>query len=90
MSALRILDRDGSGLGATAVDENDRALLAGTVLELLFSIPAYVRSIQKPDHCNCRKGSCTGLVFAGTTVFWLFGPEVYWLWFRDGRWKPKT
>lgn len=75
----------------TAVAKMTRALLAGTVLELLVSIPAYVRSLQEPDNCYCGKGSYTGLVFGCTAVFWLFGPGVYLLWFREQRrWKPKV
>jgi hypothetical protein len=75
----------------TAVARMTRALLAGTILELLISVPAYVKSIQQPSDCYCEKGSYTGLVFGCTAVFWLFGPGVYLLLLREKRrWTPKV
>ena len=75
----------------TTVARMTRALLGGTVLELLVSIPAYVKSIQTPSDCYCEKGSYTGLVFGCTAVFWLFGPGVYLLLLREKRrWTPKV
>jgi hypothetical protein len=75
----------------TAVAKMTRVLLAGTVLELLVSVPAYVHALRDPDNCYCEKGSYTGLVFGCTAVFWLFGPGVYLLLLRERRrWKPKV
>jgi hypothetical protein len=75
----------------TAVARMTRALLAGTILELLVSVPTYVKSIQQPSNCYCEKGSYTGLVFGCTAVFWLFGPGVYLLLLREKRrWTPKV
>jgi hypothetical protein len=75
----------------TAVARMTRALIAGTILELLISIPTYVKSVQTPSDCYCEKGSYTGLVFGCTAVFWLFGPGVYLLLLREKRrWTPKV
>jgi hypothetical protein len=75
----------------TAVARMTRVLLAGTFLELLISIPAYVKLAREPSDCYCSKGSYTGLVFGCTAVFWLFGPGVYLLLLREKRrWKPRV
>ncbi|HSU66982.1 MAG TPA: hypothetical protein VLJ39_08935 [Tepidisphaeraceae bacterium] len=75
----------------TMVARITRTLIAGTILELLISVPAYVRSVQDPDNCYCARGSYTGLVFGCTAVFWLFGPGVYLLLLRERRrFTPKV
>ena len=66
-----------------------RALLAGTVLELLVSGPAHVWAVRRQsaglfDHdCYCARGSYTGLVFGCTALVWLFGPGVFLLVLRE-------
>lgn len=75
----------------TAVARMTRVLLGGTVLELLISIPTYVRALPAQDECRCGKGSYTGLAFGCTAAFWLFGPGVYLLFLRERRrWTPKV
>lgn len=69
----------------TAIARITRALLAGTILELLVAVPTYVKALGEPDNCRCEKGSYTGLVFGCTAVFWLFGPGVYLLLLRERR-----
>lgn len=74
----------------TAVARMTRVLLRGTVLELLISVPTYVRALPAQEDCRCGKGSYTGLAFGCTAVFWLFGPGVYLLFLRERRrWTPK-
>ena len=75
----------------TAAARITRALLAGTVLELLVSGPAHVWAVRKQsaglfDHdCYCARGSYTGLVFGCTALVWLFGPGVFLLVLREKR-----
>lgn len=75
----------------TAAARITRALLAGTVLELLVSGPAHAWALRKQsqglyDHdCYCARGSYTGLVFGCTALVWLFGPGVFLLVLREKR-----
>jgi|SRR5688572_17389213 len=73
----------------TAAAKITRALLAGTVLELLVSGPAHVWALRKhagdSTDCYCARGSYTGLVFGCTALVWLFGPGVLLLVLREKR-----
>jgi hypothetical protein len=73
----------------TAAAKITRALLAGTVLELLVSGPAHVWAMRKHSEdnydCYCARGSYTGLVFGCTALVWLFGPGVFLLVLREKR-----
>lgn len=73
----------------TAAGRITRALLAGTVLELLVSGPAHVWALHKESagsyDCYCARGSYTGLVFGCTALVWLFGPGVLLLVLREKR-----
>ncbi|MHC4450428.1 MAG: FmdB family zinc ribbon protein [Planctomycetota bacterium] len=59
-----------------------RALIAGTVLELLVAAPVHA-ACYKRDDCYCTRGSYTALVFGGTALFWVFGPGVFLLYLRE-------
>jgi hypothetical protein len=52
-----------------------RTLIAGTILELLITIPidAYVR---KRTNCYCGEGTFWSLVIGLTAILWTFGPGV--------------
>jgi hypothetical protein len=52
-----------------------RTLIAGTILELLITIPidAYVR---KRTNCYCGEGTFFSLVIGLTAILWAFGPGV--------------
>lgn len=68
----------------TAVSRATRALLAGTVVELLVAVPVHAWATRRVgDDCYCARGSYTGLVFGGTVLFWLFGPGVLLLALRE-------
>ena len=67
----------------TAVSRTTRALLAGTVLELLVAAPIHAWAMRKDDECYCARGSYTGLVFGGTVLIWLFGPGIVLLAMRE-------
>ncbi len=73
----------------TAAAKVTRALLAGTVLELLVSGPAHVWAMRRHSEdnyeCYCARGSYTGLVFGCTALIWLFGPGVFLLVLREKR-----
>jgi hypothetical protein len=59
-----------------------RALLAGSVLELLVAAPVHAWAARRSD-CYCERGSYTGLVFGGTVLLWVFGPGVVLLFLRE-------
>ncbi|MHC4939682.1 MAG: hypothetical protein ACYTHK_11985 [Planctomycetota bacterium] len=59
-----------------------RALIAGTVLELLVAAPVHA-ACYKRDDCYCSRGSYTALVFGGTALFWVFGPGIFILYLRE-------
>jgi hypothetical protein len=59
-----------------------RALIAGTILELLVAAPVHA-ACYKRDDCYCTRGSYTALVFGGTALFWVFGPGVFLLYLRE-------
>lgn len=61
-----------------------RALIAGSILELLVASPAHAL-VRHPDECYCVRGSYTGLVLGGTVLLWCFGPGVALLFLREKR-----
>ncbi len=61
-----------------------RALLCGTILEVLVAAPAQAMRPSKYN-CYCEKGSYTGLVFGCTAIVWLFGPVVFLMFLRERR-----
>lgn len=63
-----------------------RALLAGTVLELLVAAPVHALCYDRDRECHCVRGSYTGLVFGATALLWVFGPGVVLLFLRE-RWR---
>jgi hypothetical protein len=69
----------------TAVSRTTRALLAGTVLEVVVAGPVHAWVLRKDDECHCARGSYTGLVFGVTVLVWLFGPGVVLLAMRERR-----
>jgi hypothetical protein len=66
----------------TAVSRTTRALLAGSLLELLVAGPVHAWVARKDD-CYCARGSYTGLVFGATVLIWAFSPGVFLLAMRE-------
>lgn len=52
-----------------------RTLIAGTVLELLITIPIDVQ-VRKRTNCYCGEGTFYSLAIGLTAVLWAFGPGV--------------
>jgi hypothetical protein len=52
-----------------------RMLIAGTVLELLITIPIDAQ-VRKRTHCYCGEGTCFAMAIGLTAVLWAFGPGV--------------
>lgn len=52
-----------------------RTLIAGSILELLVSVPVYA-FLPDRHRCYCARGSYTGIVFGATALVWIFGPAV--------------
>jgi hypothetical protein len=52
-----------------------RALVAGTVLELLITIPIDVQ-VRKRTNCYCGEGTLLSLIIGLTAILWTFGPGV--------------
>jgi hypothetical protein len=50
-------------------------LIAGTILELLVTIPIDVQ-VRRRTSCYCGEGTFFGLVIGLTTIMWTFGPGV--------------
>src|SRR5207253_1616326 len=50
-------------------------LIAGTVLELLITLPIDAH-VRRRTSCYCGEGSFFGLVIGLTTIVWTFGPGV--------------
>jgi len=63
-----------------------RALIAGSVLELIVAVPVYA---TRQEQCYCARGSYAGLVFAGTVLLWAFGPGVFILFAREKQRREK-
>jgi len=61
-----------------------RALIAGTILELLVAAPVHAACYRRDD-CYCARGSYTALVFGGTALFWVFGPGIFLLYLGEHR-----
>ena len=59
-----------------------RALISGTIVELLVAAPVHA-ACYKRDDCYCARGSYTALVFGGTALFWVFGPGILLLYQRE-------
>lgn len=79
-SYARTLDR------WTATTRVLRALIAGTMLEMMIAAPAHAWVIhERGEDCYCRRGSYTGVVFGCTAIVWLFGPGVLLLLAREKR-----
>jgi hypothetical protein len=52
-----------------------RTLIAGTVLELLITIPVDVQ-VRRRTHCYCGEGTFYSLAIGLTAILWAFGPGV--------------
>jgi hypothetical protein len=52
-----------------------RALVAGTILELLITIPIDVQ-VRKRTNCYCGEGTLLSLIIGLTAIIWTFGPGV--------------
>jgi hypothetical protein len=52
-----------------------RLLVAGTCVELLFTVPVDV-FVRRRTHCWCGEGTFFALAIGITTAFWTFGPGV--------------
>jgi hypothetical protein len=61
-----------------------RALITGSVLELIIAAPVQAMTYHRDD-CFCGRGSYTGVVFGGTVLLWAFGPGVAMLLLREKR-----
>jgi len=59
-----------------------RALIAGSIVELLVAAPVQAMVYDRDD-CHCARGSYTGLVFGGTVLLWAFGPGIVLLFLRE-------
>lgn len=59
-----------------------RALIGGSILELLVAAPVHAFA-EDPDNCYCARGSYTGLVFGFTVLIWCFGPGLVLLFLRE-------
>ncbi len=57
-----------------------KALIAGSILELLVSIPIFV---TREDDCYCARGSYASIVFSATVLLWSFGPAVFLLFLKQ-------
>ncbi|MBT5410220.1 MAG: hypothetical protein HOK75_08175 [Phycisphaerae bacterium] len=61
-------------------------LFAGTVVEVLLSIPLAIM-VERRSNCYCENGSFFALVFSIIAAFWLFGPcMVMLLFWRKRPW----
>jgi hypothetical protein len=60
-----------------------RALMGGSILELLIATPVHVLVLRSNDKCYCERGSYTGLVLGGTVLLWTFGPGLVLLFLRE-------
>ena len=65
-----------------------RALVAGSLLEVLVAVPVHV-SIARPRQCYCERGTYTTLVLAGTVLLWAFGPGIILLYLREKHRRAK-
>src|SRR5205085_9815646 len=54
------------------------ALFAGTILELMISIPIDVWVRRRTD-CYCASGTIVGMAVGLATGLWLFGPGLFLL-----------
>lgn len=52
-----------------------RALVAGTILELLITIPIDAQ-VRKRTNCYCGEGTFLSLIIGLTAILWTFGPGV--------------
>ena len=52
-----------------------RALVAGTILELLITIPVDVQ-VRKRTNCYCGEGTLLSMIIGLTAILWTFGPGV--------------
>ena len=68
----------------TVVGRAMRALIGGTILELLVVTPIHALDPHESS-CQCARGSYTGLVFGITAAIWLFGPGIFLLYERERR-----
>lgn len=57
-----------------------RMLIAGTVLELLITIPIDVQ-VRKRTNCYCGEGTFFSLIIGLTAILWVFGPGIAILFF---------
>ncbi len=57
-----------------------KLLVAGTILELLITIPVDVQ-VRKRTSCYCDQGTFFALVIGVTILIWSFGPGIVFLYF---------
>ena len=65
-----------------------RALVAGSLLEMLVAVPAHVW-VMRQQKCYCVRGTYTTLVLAGTVLLWAFGPGIVLLYLREKHRRAK-
>ena len=57
-----------------------RILIAGTILELIITIPIDVQ-VRRRTQCYCNEGTFFSLIFGLSAILWTFGPGVAILFF---------
>jgi len=68
----------------TALQKVFRWLFAGTIIEMVFAVPAHVLILRaRGTDCYCERGTWTGVAFGCTAALWLFGPGVVLLLWRE-------
>ena len=59
-----------------------RALVAGSLAEVVVAVPVHVWAMRSRD-CYCARGTYTTLVLAGVVLLWAFGPGIILLYMRE-------
>lgn len=59
-----------------------RALVAGSLAEVVVAIPVHVWAMRSRD-CYCERGTYTTMVLAGVVLLWAFGPGIVLLYMRE-------
>ena len=68
----------------TALQKVFRWLLAGTIIEMVISVPAHALILRsRGTECYCERGTWTGVAFGCTAALWLFGPGVILMLLRE-------
>lgn len=59
-----------------------RALVAGSLAEVLVAVPVHIWATRQRE-CYCFRGTYTTLVFAGIVLLWAFGPGIVLLYMHE-------